>query len=67
MIHDLLAKYRLPTSFDEIKKYRTPAWELKVKDQIEEAHRQKLIDSCYKMENGALTPKTKTITIAQSL
>ena len=66
-ITETLTKYGLPISFDEIMKYRVNAWNQKVRETIERQHKNRITDECYKTEDGFQIPKTKTLSIANTL
>ena len=59
-IKDILQQYGLPTDFSTIKNLPICIWKREVKNAIELLNRKRLIDDCYKTENGTSIEKTKT-------
>ena len=57
---EILSKYDLPTCLEVIKSHRKNEWAIKVKSVIEKCNTQRLIQDCYKIENGENKRKTKT-------
>ena len=59
-ILETLTKYNLPTQLETIKTHSKGEWTNKVKREIEKSNRERLIQDCYKIENGQNKRKTKT-------
>ena len=62
-----MEKYRLPTSFDNIKTHSPTSWKNIVSLVIEEENLKRLQSECYKTEDGIKVPKTKTHTIIDKI
>ena len=66
-IKEVLRNLNLPSDFNDIRIISTREWERNVKQKIEEKNRQKLIEDCYKKENGTKKKMTKTAHILEIL
>ena len=66
-IKKTLHEHDLPDDFTEISSKTTREWERIVKQKIEIKNRQRLIDECFKKENGAKIQKSKTAHILNHL
>ena len=66
-IQSLLDEYELPNDLTVITNHSSTQWSVKVKTAIEKKNKKRLIQSCYKNENGIQTPKTKTSTIIEKI
>ena len=66
-IVSILDMYQLPTDITDIEKKPPGEWKYMVLSKIEEKHKARLLEECYKMENGNQIPKTKTATLIPKL
>ena len=66
-IKEILRELNLPDDLNVVKNMTVPEWERTVKQKIEEKNRQRLIQECYKKENGIKIKKTKTSHILEYL
>ena len=66
-IKETLAEYDLPLDFDEIKSHSLPQWTKRISIALETKHKERLLEMCYKNENGLCTPKTKTAHLIDKL
>ena len=66
-VEEILEKYKLSKSHNSIKTHSPSAWKNIVSMVIEEEHKKRLKEDCYKKENEQLIQKTKTKYIAEKL
>ena len=66
-IKTLLEYYNLPTEITEVQRTPPGEWIYKVKVKIEEKNKERLLEECYKTEDGTRKVKTKTSSIVAKL
>ena len=66
-IKETLRQLDLPTNFSEIKTITIRQWERIIKQKIENANTQRLINECHKINDGKKVEKYKTAHILQHL
>ena len=66
-IKDKLLQYKLNDNFEQIKSITYANWKHQVKAAIEKRNKEKLLNECYKTENGMTIPKTKTSAIVKQI
>lgn len=67
MIKECLNKYDLSNNFAIIASKSHAEWKREVEKQIEKINRERLIDQCYKTEDGQKKEKTKTARILPTI
>ena len=66
-VQAMLNEYELPDDLTIIKDHTLIQWPMRVKTAIEKKHKERLVESCYKVNNGIRTPKTKTMSIVDQI
>ena len=66
-IRKKLQSYQLNDNFDQIKNIPYISWKQQVRKVTEKQNKDRLINECYKIDNGTSRPKTKTATILQEI
>ena len=66
-VKEILIEYDLPQDFDVIKDHSLPLWKKRIDIALDTKHKERLLEMCYKNENGVQTPKTKTAHLIEKL
>ena len=62
-----LEEYNLETDMNKIKDKTVKTWKKEVKQAVEKQNNERLLESCFKIENGEKKMKTKTASIPEQL
>ena len=66
-IKETLNRHNLPTDLHTIAQMSKNEWSSKVKNSIEICNKERLLENCYKTEDGIKNRKTKTASIVDSI
>ena len=66
-IKEILERHCLPTDLQTIGNSSKNEWTKKVREAIEKANKESLLDDCHKMEQGVKLQKSKTAFILDSI